>query len=150
MIGEKLRQARQARQLSLAELAGKASVSVATLSRIETDKQALDVTLFLLLCRLLNFAPSEMLDEKSAASSTDPLVARITALDPGSRARLWRELAAQRKKRRIQVQNVRDLSLQVEEVMAQTDFLREELESIRMRVRKRRKSNGGDGNGNGE
>ena len=61
VIGNRLRQARTARQLSLNDVAGRAKISVATLSRIERDKQGIDLGLFLTLSRILKAPPHDLL-----------------------------------------------------------------------------------------
>ena len=61
LIGERIRELRQAQGRSLADVAGKAKVSVATLSRIENDKQSVDLGLFLVLAGILQVAAHELL-----------------------------------------------------------------------------------------
>ena len=138
MIGERIRAVRQSQQLSLNQVADKADISVATLSRIETNKQALDIGLFLVLARILKTAPQEFLDGEGSADGADPLVGRIASLDSRERTTLWRDLTAARKNnrssRRLQM---RTLGMQVEELLAQVDFLRGEIESVQKRVKKR-------------
>lgn len=140
MVGEKLRETRLAQQLSLADVAGKAKISVATLSRIENAKQSLDVGLFLLLARVLNVTPHELLGDNGADNEqVDPLVRRIAALGARERLDLWRDLATEQRTSRSKKHgsDVRHVAQQVEELLAQVDFLREELESVRKRVKQR-------------
>lgn len=147
MIGERIREARLARNQSLAEVAGKANISVATLSRIENDKQSVELSLFLQLARVLEMTPAELLDGVSESDSgdgrgnnrLDPLVRRIAALGPRERLDLWRELAAERRNQRNKLRgtNTRHVVQQVEELLAQMDFVREELEHVRKRMRRR-------------
>src|SRR5438105_7718441 len=92
VVGNRLRQARVARQLSLNDVAERAKISVATLSRIERDKQGIDVGLFLTLSKILRSTAHELLADASATDKVDPLAVRIAGLDPTERARLWREL----------------------------------------------------------
>src|SRR6266550_1806691 len=95
VVGNRLRQARTARQLSLNDVAGRAKISVATLSRIERDKQGIDLGLFLTLSRILKAPPHDLLTaDGDGRDSVDPLVHRIASLDAAERARLWRELTA--------------------------------------------------------
>ena len=72
-------------------------------------------------------------------ATADPLARRIAALDPRERQELWRELAAERRIARKQKRGaeVRQVALHVEELLAQVDFLREELEAVRKRIKKR-------------
>jgi hypothetical protein len=65
------------------------------------------------------------------------MVKKIAAFESAERTQLWRDLAEERrsqrpKSRRIQV---RHLSQEVEELLAQFDFLRGELENVRKRLR---------------
>jgi len=137
MIGTRLREARIARHLSLADVAGKVHVSIATLSRIERDQQNLDVALFLALSKILRASPHDLLDGEQPEPNDDPLAARIAALDPAERTRLWRELTTARKTTSTERAATRALSLQVEELLAQVDFLRGELEAVKKRVKRR-------------
>lgn len=140
MIGEKLRETRLGQQRSLADVAGKAKISVATLSRIENHKQSLDVGLMLLLARVLNVPAHELLDEEPAdESAIDPLVRRISALGAKERLDLWHDLASERRNARAKKSggDVRQIAQHVEELLAQVDFLREELEAVRRRVKRR-------------
>lgn len=136
MIGEKIREVRQSQGRSLAEVAGKAKISVATLSRIETDKQSIDVELLLVLSRVLGIEAADVLGNGDA--TPDPLAQRIASLDPGKRTDLWRDLAAERRAQRAKSRPSRNVGPQVEELLAQIDFLREELESVRGRIKKQR------------
>jgi transcriptional regulator with XRE-family HTH domain len=139
VIGERLRAVRQSQHLSLNHVAEKAHISVATLSRIETNKQTLDLGVFLILAKILNTPPQEFLTDGSEAEGTDPLVTRITSLDSRERTMLWRDLAAARRDggRTARRSQARNISNQVEELLAQVDFLREEIESVQQRVKRR-------------
>ena len=135
MIGARLREARQARQLSLSAVATKADISVATLSRIERDQQRIDVELLLALMRILKMNAQDVLDEQPSDDGVDPIVAKISGLASPERTKLWRELAASRKgAARLPVAN-RALAQQVEEFLAQIDFLRGEIEAVRKKLR---------------
>jgi transcriptional regulator with XRE-family HTH domain len=138
MIGERLREARDMRGMSLTDVAGQAHISAATLSRIENSKQGLDFGLFLVLTKVLAVPPRDLLDgEKS--DEHDPLVARIGRLTRPERAKLWLDLAeAQRtSKEKRQARNSDTISQQMEELFAQFEFIREELESVRRNVSRR-------------
>ena len=139
MIGERLRVARQSQGRSLADIASKVKISVATLSRIETDKQSVDLGLFLSLARALAVPPNEFLEDGDGEDGGNDLARRIASLAATERADLWRELAAERRNRRAQKRGADSLhmSQHVEELLAQIDFLREELEAVRKRVRRR-------------
>lgn len=136
MIGDRVREIRQAQGRSLADVSAKAKVSVATLSRIENDKQSLDLDLFLNLAKVLEVSPAELLP--SEADGADPLARRIARLDARKRTELWRDLAEERRNTRDKRHGeTRNVAAQVEELVAQIEFLREELELVRKRVRRR-------------
>ena len=139
MIGEKIREKRQAQQRSLADVAGKAKISVATLSRIENDKQSVDFGLFLSLAKVLNVTPHDLIGpDQSEDGTIDPLARRIASLGARERLDLWRELAAERRTRaRKRGTDVQGVAQKVEELLAQIDYLREELESVRRHIKKR-------------
>lgn len=137
MIGERIRELRQAQGLSLADVAGKAQISVATLSRIENDKQSVDLGLFLILAKILQVTAGEILDsDDEDDSKVDPLARRIAMLETKKRTELWREVTAARRAQRIR-RSSRDVTQQVEELLAQVDFLRSELDTVRQRMKKR-------------
>ena len=138
MIGEKIRGVRQSQGRSLAEVAGKAKISVATLSRIETDKQSIDVNLLVVLAGVLGIEASDLLDQ--SANGDDGLAQRIASLDTKKRVELWRQMTTERRAMRSErnTSSPRHMSDQVEELVAQLDFMREELDAVRMRVKKQR------------
>ncbi|GAC1436283.1 MAG: hypothetical protein NVSMB68_08330 [Thermoanaerobaculia bacterium] len=134
IVGERLRDTRHALHLSLTDVAEKAGISAATLSRIETHKQGIDLALFLTLAKILRVVPHELLGEPVADKpAPDPIVKKIVSLAAAERARMWRELAAARRnvRRRQRRPATRDLSQQVEEVVAQFEYLHQEIESVR-------------------
>jgi transcriptional regulator with XRE-family HTH domain len=136
MIGDRVREIRQAQGRSLADVAARAKVSVATLSRIENDKQSLDLDLFMNLAQVLQVSPAELLPMDG--QDGDPLARRIARLDARKRTELWRDLAAERRNSRDKRQaETRNIAAQVEELVAQIEFLREELELVRKRVRRK-------------
>ena len=138
VVGNRLRQARVARQLSLNDVAQRAKISVATLSRIERDKQGIDVGLFLTLSKILRSTAHELLADASATDKVDPLAVRIAGLDPTERARLWRELTDVHRNYRVSKRGgqARNLGQQVEELLAQIEFLHAEIESVQKRLRR--------------
>lgn len=145
MIGDRIREARLARNQSLADIAGQASISVATLSRIENDKQSVELNLFLQLARVLEVSPAHLLDGAGEPDSEDgdgkalePLVRRISMLGAKERLELWRELAADRRNQRSKRRGTaRQMTLHVDELLAQLDFLREELDTVRRQMKRR-------------
>jgi len=138
MVGTRIREARTSRNLSLNEVASRARVSVATLSRIERDKQGLDLGLFLTLCKVLKTMPHELLSGE-ADENIDPLAIQIARLSHNDRVQLWRDLASDRRSRRTPSprQHVRRLNDEVEELMAQLQYLQVEIEAVHSQMRKR-------------
>ena len=134
-IGERIRESRQGQQLSLTDVAGKAGISAATLSRIETSKQGLDLGLFLSLARILKALPHELIGDEEQEQTPDPLAKRIAALASSERARLWRDLASARHDRRRRPRA--EVGAQFEEVLAQFEYLRQEIEAVRLNFRRR-------------
>jgi len=137
MVGNRLRVARQSRNLSLTELASRADISAATLSRIERDKQNVDLGLFLTLTRILKLTPHEVLEDANAEEGVDPVVRAISGMQTGERAQLWRSLAEERRTHRTHKANGRAVANEVEELLAQVDFIRGEIESVQKRLRRR-------------
>ena len=136
MQGNRIRQARVARRLSLSDVADRAEISVATLSRIERDKQGMDLGMFLSLCKILNVSPNEVLG-KDSENISDPLAAKIARLDIKERTRLWKDLSAGVQAKRIERSRLHTLSNEVDELLAQLDFLREQIEAMQKRVKAR-------------
>ena len=138
VVGSRIRQARTTRNLSLNDVATRAHISVATLSRIERDKQRLELGLFVLLCRILKTPPQDLLGEEYP-ENVDPLAVRIASLQLADRVQLWRDLASSRRgeQRSSMRMQVRKLAEEVEELLAQIEFVRAEMESFHTRVRRR-------------
>ncbi len=132
MIGTRIRELRSARGLSLSDVAHEASISAATLSRIETGKQNIDVGLMTLIAQVLHVSPHDFLEKEEDAN----LVDKIAVLRPNDRAQIWRELSGARKNGSRKAD---DVGAQIEEVLAQIDFLRTEVERIRTGLRARRR-----------
>jgi len=131
MIGERIRQVRNARQLSLTDVAVEAGVSVATLSRIENNKQGLDIDLFMLLARILKTDPNDILDD-SQRGAAEPIAQKLNALRSTERIRFWKELSAASRERR-DGRGSADFGGHVDELLAQIDYIRDELLSMRKR-----------------
>lgn len=139
MVGGRIRELRQSQGRSLADVAGKARISVATLSRIENDKQSVDLGIFITLAKVLEVSAADLLqDADEREPGTNPLAHQISSLETKKRAELWRELAmARRTSKRSRTSTASEISHQVEELLAQMDFLREELETVRKRIKQR-------------
>ena len=129
MIGEALRRFRTERQLSLAAVAEEAGVSVATLSRVETNKQSVDVALLFELARILGVAPAEIIGGDGEADDVGSLARRLATLRPADRTRVFLESSRRGNGKQVQA-TIDDLLLTI-------DVLREELLSVRRAVRRR-------------
>jgi transcriptional regulator with XRE-family HTH domain len=136
VVGSRIRQARTTRNLSLNDVATRAHISVATLSRIERDKQRLELGLFVLLCRILKTPPEDLLGEEYP-ENVDPLAVRIASLQLADRVQLWRDLASSRRGEQRSSMRMQVLAEEVEELLAQIEFVRAEMESLHTRVRRR-------------
>jgi len=111
---------------------------VATLSRIERDKQGLELGLFLTLCRILKSPPQDILGA-DAPEDADPLAVKIAGLQHNERVQLWRDLAASQRgdKRPATRTQMRRLAEHVEELLAQLEFVHAEMEAVHSHVRRR-------------
>jgi len=139
MVGERLRQARVARQMSLADVAGEARVSAATLSRVERDKQAIDVELFLTLARVLRATPADLLRDGNGEDEDNALAVRIAAMQSRERTQLWRQLGTERRAARLRRRSdARTDASEIDELLAQMDFLRDEIDAVRGRLGRKR------------
>jgi len=136
MVGAQIREVRTSRNLSLNEVATRAQISVATLSRIERDKQGLDLGLFLILCRILRAAPHDLLGD-NGSDIADPLAMQIAQLTHGDRIQLWHDLASARRTDRKVKSHLSRLADEVEELLAQLEFVRSEIEAVQAHVRRR-------------
>ena len=139
MLGKRLREARLTRHLSLSEVASRAKISVATLSRVERDKQGMDLGMFMLLCKILDTPPQDLLGKSGDGAIADPLAAKIARLDVKERTHLWKELSANVQAKKNEHARIRQLGFEVEELLAQIDFLRDEIEHIQKRLRNGRR-----------
>jgi transcriptional regulator with XRE-family HTH domain len=139
VVGNRIREARTSRNLSLNDVASRAHISVATLSRIERDKQGLDLGLFLILCKLLKAMPHDLLGDEAAGENVDPLALQIGRLNHGERVQLWKDLADGRRNDRRQTMrsNVRRLNDEIEELLAQLQYVQAEIEGVQNQVRRR-------------
>ena len=127
--GEILRRLRTERSLSLARVAERAGISIATLSRVETNKQSLEVDLLVTLAGIFGVSAAEILggDEENAESVSR----RIAALPASERAKLLLESAGPRRDK--------DLHATLEGLVSTVEILREELLSVRRGLGRRRK-----------
>ena len=128
-VGEALRRARVDQRLSLSDVADQAGISIATLSRIETSKQNLDVPLLLILSRVLSVTASDLLGENGHGDGTATLTRRLAKLRPAERARL---IIASRSAR------AKDAQINVDDLLSTLDILRDELLAVQRALKSRR------------
>lgn len=134
-IGERLRIARRNRDLSLETVASRLGVSVATLSRIETSKQGMDLPFFLTLASTIGIDPAKLIgSDAQAAEGHEGLVRQLAALAPDERIEVM--VAAGRGSHNGHG-NRRDLQRRLDGLLATIDLVREELVEIRRALRKR-------------
>lgn len=117
-VSETLRRLRNERALSLAEVAEQAGISVATLSRVETNKQGIEVGLLLTLARILGVSAAEIVggEEQDAAS----LSRRIAQLPAAERARVFSSSTPRPRRGK-------ELESTLNDLVATVEVLREEL-----------------------
>jgi transcriptional regulator with XRE-family HTH domain len=130
-IGNSLRRLRVERHLSLATVAGQAGISVATLSRVETGKQNVDVALLMTLSRILGVAPGEMLGADEQNDDLGELSRRVSRLPPAERARVFAEASRRRA--------TRDISTTMDDLLMQVDLIRDELVDLQRWVGARKR-----------
>ncbi|HVE69727.1 MAG TPA: helix-turn-helix transcriptional regulator [Thermoanaerobaculia bacterium] len=134
-VGGALRNARQARHLSLSDVAVKAGMSVATLSRIETGKQNVDVTLLVTLAGILHITPSTLLDGNGDGRQPAAVLAdELAMLSPSERARVLATALKQSRKNGSR----EALHARVEGLLTSLDLIREELLLVRRDMRRGR------------
>lgn len=129
-IGPTLRRLRTEQDIALATVADQAGISIATLSRIETNKQSIDVTLLLTLTRILGVSAADVLGNQNEQEAVDVLTRRVAALPAPDRTKLFLQSSRQRK--------AKDLQPVLDDLVATVDLLREELLGVQRVMRKRR------------
>jgi transcriptional regulator with XRE-family HTH domain len=135
-VGGALRTARQSRHLSLSDVAVKAGMSVATLSRIETGKQNVDVTLLVALAHILRVAPATLLGiNGNGHHPSFTLAEELAALSPAERAHV---LASSFKQSRHGEKSREALHARVESLLMTLDLIREELLLVKKDIRRGR------------
>lgn len=117
------------------QVAEKADLSLATLSRIENNKQPVDTDLLLSLARILKADPAELLGIRAQAKDDSPaaIVRRILALNPDERMVLWKELAKTGSGSSRASRSIGD----VEQLLAQLEFIRGEIARVTNSLRRK-------------
>ncbi|MGA7614130.1 MAG: helix-turn-helix transcriptional regulator [Thermoanaerobaculia bacterium] len=135
-VGERIRDARKRRSLSLADVASKLDISAATLSRIETDKQPLQLDTFLRLARIVGEDPSFLLAGNRKSDGQGSLLQQIARLSRGEKQKLWQQLARKSEHaRRRNGGDSRQLAEEVDELLAQVELIRSALLALRRKMR---------------
>lgn len=130
-VGANLRRLRIERKLSLASVAEDARISVSTLSRVETNKQSMDVELLVTLARILGATPAEVLGEPNG-EGLRAILRRLAELSPAESAQVF--IDASRRS------EPKDAATAIDELLAAIDILREDLEDLRRSLRRSRRS----------
>lgn len=135
-IGDRLREARRQRRLSLQQVAQSAGISAATLSRIETSKQSLDIQLLLRVAETLGASPADFLARTGDDRISD-LQRALERLAPETRSALWSTLAEHATNDGDDLAR-QPMSNRLSEVLAQLDLLRAEVEAMKREIEKGR------------
>jgi transcriptional regulator with XRE-family HTH domain len=125
-VGETLRRLRTERELSLASVAEKAQISVATLSRVETNKQTIDVHLLVTLARILEVPAGEILGDDGDTNDVDAVSRKLAQLAPADRTRAYLQAARRR--------SAKEVSSTLDDLLSTVDLLRDELLSVQRAV----------------
>ena len=90
----------------------------------------------MILSKILKTPPQELIGADGTEPPSDALAAQISRLDARERAHLWRDLA-HRKGISNGKTRMQQVALEVDELLAQLDFLRSEIENIQKRLKQR-------------
>jgi transcriptional regulator with XRE-family HTH domain len=133
-IGGALRTARTSRGMSLSDVASVAGISIATLSRIETGKQDVDVTLLQTLSRILHVAATHFFDgDGDGRLSAAALIQELALLSSAERAQVI--AAATKLARRTGSREAHES--RVENLLFGLDLIEDELRALQRDVKKR-------------
>ncbi len=128
-IGPALRQLRTERRLALAAVASRAGISVATLSRIETNKQSIEVGLLLTLAGILGVSARDLFGNDDGGDDLDTLSRRVGALSRVDRTKLFLETSRRQR-------NGKQLGPVIEDLVSTVEMLREELLLVQRTLRR--------------
>jgi transcriptional regulator with XRE-family HTH domain len=133
-VGTALRSARTARGMSLNDVASAAGISAATLSRIETEKQGVDVGLLMSIAGILHVAPADILATDDERSHTaERLADALAALPSAERAKVIAAASRRRQSRKASEQ----LQAQLETLLVTVDLIRDELTELHRETQRR-------------
>ena len=131
-LGVALRKIRRDHRLSLRRVAEQAEISVATLSRIETNKQSVDVELLLRLADIFGVTAGAILGEGNGEDDDAHLARLLRGLGPDERARLLLDsLTARREPKSIHAT--------MDGLISTIDLLRAELLVVQRKINRRGK-----------
>ena len=119
------------RRLSLASVAEQAGISVATLSRIETEKQGLGVDLLVTLAGILGTSPADVLGSSDDGENLSALSQRMARLGAPQRTQVF--LESSRRRRDVPLETVLD------DLLSAVDVLRDELIHVQRAAGQRRR-----------
>ena len=128
-VGPTLRRLRTERSAALSAVAEQAGISIATLSRIETNKQSIEVGLLLTLARILGVSAADILASGDEHDDVEVLSRRLAALSPDARTKVFRKSLPRRKPK--------DLQPAIDDLVLTVEMMREELLSVQRAVRRR-------------
>lgn len=133
-IGGAIRTARISVGMSLSDVASIAGVSIATLSRVETDKQSVDVSMLMILSQILHVPASALLGRGGDDRDRDSLARELATLTPADRAEV---LATALRQARRGTRSREELRARVDGLLAALDVVREELLQLQRDVSRR-------------
>lgn len=134
-VGVALRSARVAKQMSLSDVAGQAGISVATLSRIETEKQTVTVSLLVALADIIGTTPAAILGGNGHKQAPTDLARELAALSPVERTRILVRVTKQ--ERRAKPRRRIALNAEIETLLAAIDLLVAQIAALRREARRR-------------
>lgn len=133
-VGEALRSARIGNHLSLSDVASQAGVSVATLSRIENEKQSIDVTLLVRLSAIVGVAPATVLTPENYGHDKPTDLAReLASRTPAERAQI---LIRATKHGRRPNRKRETVQAQIDSLLAAIDLIVEEINELQKKTRR--------------
>ena len=124
-VGGNLRHYRTSMGLSLSTVAAQAGISAATLSRIETAKQNLDVALLQKLAGVLRIVPAALFDNGDDLDHTG-VMRHLAGMPSGERARIF-----------VEASRAGETSL--DDVLSMLEVLRQEITRLQREVPRRRR-----------
>lgn len=132
-VGSRLKAARLARGMSLGDVADEVGVSVATLSRVENEKQRLAVPMLFAVADAIGVAAVDIVHDRKGGDNDHRLQDMLAAARPREQARIF--MSARRPRRGSKRAEVH---ARVGNLLGWIEIIRDELVSIRSELKKRR------------